>query len=80
VHLQPDLKSRGDDAAAEADGAQLRALAERKLPEVDALIAPARAMRAWLVTASGCNCETLDVCALFEDAAPPQLRVVHVAG
>jgi hypothetical protein len=23
-------------------------------------------MRAWLVTASGCDCETLDVCALFD--------------
>jgi hypothetical protein len=23
-------------------------------------------MRAWLVTAHGCDCETLDVCALFD--------------
>ena len=46
--------------------AQLRELAERKLPEVDELIARAQAMRAWLVTASDCDCETFDVCALFE--------------
>jgi MerR family redox-sensitive transcriptional activator SoxR len=45
---------------------QLRELAERKLPEVDELIARAQAMREWLVAASGCDCETLDVCALFE--------------
>jgi MerR family transcriptional regulator, redox-sensitive transcriptional activator SoxR len=50
---------------ADAGGPQLRALAERKLPEVDELIARAQAMRAWLMTASDCNCETLDVCALF---------------
>src|SRR6266498_3026275 len=37
-------------------GAQLRTLAQRKLPEVDELIARAQAMRAWLVTASGCDC------------------------
>lgn len=49
--------------------APLRELAERKLPEVDALIARAEAMRAWLVTAQGCNCETLDVCGLFDDGA-----------
>ena len=54
-----------------SDAAQLRALAERKLTEVDDLIARAQAMRAWLVTASGCRCETLDVCALFEDGDRP---------
>jgi DNA-binding transcriptional MerR regulator len=67
--------------------AQLRELARRKLPEVDALIARARAMRDWLSTASGCNCETLDVCALFEDEAKvpgaesgqDALRLTHVA-
>jgi MerR family transcriptional regulator, redox-sensitive transcriptional activator SoxR len=55
--------------------AQLRELAERKLPEVDELIARAQAVRAWLITASGCECETLDVCALFdaEAAARPEL-------
>ena len=47
--------------------AQIRELALRKLPEVDALIARAQAMRDWLQTATGCNCETLDVCGLFDE-------------
>jgi MerR family redox-sensitive transcriptional activator SoxR len=49
--------------------AQLRELAERKLPEVDELIARAQAVRAWLLTARGCECETLDVCGLFDAGA-----------
>jgi MerR family redox-sensitive transcriptional activator SoxR len=44
---------------------QVRALAARKLPEVDALIERAQAMRDWLSAADGCGCETLDACALF---------------
>jgi MerR family redox-sensitive transcriptional activator SoxR len=47
----------------------LRELAGRKLPEVEALIARAEAVRDWLVAASDCDCETLDVCALFADGA-----------
>lgn len=47
---------------------QLRALATRRLPEVDALIDHAQAMRAWLTAATSCRCETLDACALFADA------------
>jgi MerR family transcriptional regulator, redox-sensitive transcriptional activator SoxR len=39
----------------------LRELAARKLPEVEALIARAQAMRAWLLTATDCSCTTLDV-------------------
>ena len=54
---------------------QLRELALRKLPEVDALIQRAEAMREWLTVASGCECDTLDVCGLFEqgtlEAQPP---------
>jgi MerR family redox-sensitive transcriptional activator SoxR len=51
---------------------QLAALAERKLPEVEALIARAEAMRDWLEVARGCGCSSLDLCALFErrDGAP----------
>jgi MerR family transcriptional regulator, redox-sensitive transcriptional activator SoxR len=62
--------------------AQLRDLAERKLPEVDELISRAQAMRAWLLTASDCTCETLDVCGLFDadQSPPPQLRVTRVGG
>jgi len=44
---------------------QLRALAGRKLPEVDALIERTQAMRGWLIVASECKCDALDVCALF---------------
>ena len=49
--------------------AQIRELAARKLPDVEALIVRAQAMRDWLQTATGCNCETLDVCGLFDDEA-----------
>jgi DNA-binding transcriptional MerR regulator len=61
---------------------ELQALATRKLPEVNALIGRAEAMRDWLTTATGCNCDTLDVCALFE--AGPQapdrpLQVTQIA-
>src|SRR5436190_701225 len=44
----------------------MRELAARKLPDIDAFIARAQAMRAWLQVAAGCTCETLDDCALFE--------------
>jgi MerR family redox-sensitive transcriptional activator SoxR len=63
-----------DDArlllAAESDGLpaheQLRDLAQRRLPDVEALIERAQEMRDWLATATGCGCQTLDVCALFD--------------
>ncbi|HEY6694106.1 MAG TPA: MerR family transcriptional regulator [Solirubrobacteraceae bacterium] len=66
----------------------LRALAARKLPEVEALIARAEAMRAWLRTATDCSCTSLDACALFDpdgerdttSAGAERLRVTHVAG
>jgi MerR family redox-sensitive transcriptional activator SoxR len=46
----------------------LRELSARRLPEVEALIERAQAMRSWLVTATDCSCTSLDVCALFETA------------
>lgn len=51
----------------------LRELAQRKLPDVKALIERATAMQSWLATASGCGCPTLDVCDLFDPnvADPP---------
>jgi len=58
----------------------VRDLAQRKLPDVDALIARAQEMRAWLLAATDCSCTSLDVCALFEPAprtAPP-LQVTRV--
>lgn len=48
---------------------ELRALAVRKLPEVDALIEHAETMRGWLNAASKCDCLTLDVCVLFSEEA-----------
>jgi MerR family redox-sensitive transcriptional activator SoxR len=54
-------------------GDRIRALADRKLPDVDALIERAQAVRRWLEVASACNCDSVDVCALFVDPAlaPP---------
>lgn len=47
---------------------QLRTLAERKLPDVEALIERAQEMRGWLSIATACECESLDSCALFDPA------------
>jgi MerR family transcriptional regulator, redox-sensitive transcriptional activator SoxR len=64
------LLDAGD--AGEPAHRQLQDLARRKLPEVDELIARAERVRGWLQTATGCGCNTLDVCALFaqEDRLP----------
>lgn len=61
---------------------QLQDIATKKLPEVEALIARAEAMRDWLRTAQGCGCETIDECGLFDlEAAAPasdtQLTVIR---
>lgn len=48
---------------------QLRVLVARKLPEVDALIEHAEAMRAWLTAARECGCESFDACGLFSPRA-----------
>lgn len=53
---------------AERDGglaASMRALSERKLPEVEAEIKRAEAVREWLHVASDCGCGTPEECALF---------------
>lgn len=44
---------------------QLRALAARRLPQVDAEIERAQARRGWLAAADACTCRSLDDCALF---------------
>jgi MerR family transcriptional regulator, redox-sensitive transcriptional activator SoxR len=56
----------------------LRELAARKLPELDALIARAQAMRAWMLTATDCSCRTLDVCALFDSTNAPSADALHI--
>jgi MerR family transcriptional regulator, redox-sensitive transcriptional activator SoxR len=48
---------------------KLQALAAQKLPEVEALIERAEAMRSWLTLESTCGCESLDRCGLFATAA-----------
>jgi MerR family redox-sensitive transcriptional activator SoxR len=52
--------------AGEPSHPRLRALAEGKLPEVEALIARAEAMREWLLMARECSCTSLELCGLFE--------------
>jgi MerR family redox-sensitive transcriptional activator SoxR len=55
---------RTDDGTAHG---RLRRLAERKLPDIDELIQRATAVRRWLEMTSACECESLDVCSLFDD-------------
>lgn len=45
----------------------IRALADEKLPQIDALIARARAVKQWLRVAQSCDCASVDVCELFVD-------------
>jgi len=77
------LFAAGTDRAPAAE--QLRALAEDKLPEMQALVRRAQAMAEWLHTATGCGCEDLDACKLFEREQLPggispaeSLRLHHV--
>jgi MerR family transcriptional regulator, redox-sensitive transcriptional activator SoxR len=60
VRILLDSADRGEPAHQE-----LRALAERKLPEVDALIEQAQRVRQWLDTATRCGCDSLEDCQLF---------------
>jgi MerR family transcriptional regulator, redox-sensitive transcriptional activator SoxR len=50
---------------------ELRDIAARKLPDIEALIDRAQRVRAWLQTATGCGCQTIDECALFDSPALP---------
>jgi len=52
----------------------VRELAERKLPDIEALISRAQEMRTWMLAATDCSCTSLDVCALF-DASNERARV-----
>jgi MerR family redox-sensitive transcriptional activator SoxR len=55
----------GDQAAIE----RLREVAERKLPEITALIERSQIVRGWLECAARCECPSLDECPLFDDPA-----------
>ncbi len=46
---------------------RLRELAQRKLPDVEALIERTESMKRWLELASTCGCSTLEACALFQN-------------
>jgi DNA-binding transcriptional MerR regulator len=48
-------------------GRHIRRLAGDKLPQIDALIARAHAVRRWLEVARSCDCASVDVCELFVD-------------
>jgi MerR family transcriptional regulator, redox-sensitive transcriptional activator SoxR len=62
--------------------APMRALSARKLPEIEALIERAEAMRGWLAAASECTCPTPAECALFpaegDGQAPEAALTVHL--
>jgi MerR family transcriptional regulator, redox-sensitive transcriptional activator SoxR len=63
-------------------GERIRDLADRKLPDIEALIARAQAVKRWLETARECDCATVDVCGLFVDptlAPPPSDFKLRVA-
>ena len=62
------LEAAGDDGAATD---RLREVAERKLPELAALIERAEVVRGWLEDAARCVCPTLDDCPLFDPARLP---------
>ena len=55
--------SNGDGGVSE----RLRAIAHRKLPEVQALIERAQLVRQWLEAAADCRCPTLEECPLFDE-------------
>jgi MerR family transcriptional regulator, redox-sensitive transcriptional activator SoxR len=68
-----------------AAGDGLRALADRRLPDIEALIERAQAVKRWLEIARSCECDTVDVCALFVDPAmqPPPSDIelsIHKVG
>ena len=60
------LAAAPDDTAAIE---RLREVAERKLPEITALIERSQMVRDWLECAARCECPSLDQCALFDDPA-----------
>ena len=42
-------------------------MADRKLPEITALIERSQIVRGWLESAARCECPSLDECPLFDD-------------
>jgi len=50
---------------------RLRVMAERKLPEIAALIERAELVRGWLECAARCECPNLSECPLFDEPSLP---------
>jgi MerR family redox-sensitive transcriptional activator SoxR len=48
---------------------RMRSIAERKLPEIEALIARAELVWSWLRAAAECQCPSLEECPLFHDSS-----------
>lgn len=75
-----DLVEHGNDPMSD----RLRELADRRLPEIDALIERAQRVRTWLSAAQRCGCDAIDDCRLFDDAmaapAGPVKLNLHRAG
>jgi MerR family redox-sensitive transcriptional activator SoxR len=76
-----ELLEHGNDPMSD----RLRELADRRLPDIDALIERAQRVRSWLQTAQSCGCQAIDDCRLFDDtavppAAPVKMRVHRVGG
>jgi DNA-binding transcriptional MerR regulator len=65
-----DLLGSRDQPAHE----RLRQLAILKLPELDDLIARASSVRRLLRMCSTCDCESIDVCRMFDERALPRRR------
>src|ERR1700759_5302030 len=66
-----DLLGSRDEPAHE----RLRELALLKLPELDDLIARATSVRRLLKMCSRCDCESIDVCRMFDERVLPRQRL-----
>ena len=61
-----------------SDSFDMRGLARRKLPEVQAELRRARERKRWLDAASECDCASPEQCALFDGDTP--IEIIHVDG
>jgi MerR family redox-sensitive transcriptional activator SoxR len=61
-----------------SDDFDMRALSQRKLPEVQEQLKRTREMKRWLDAAQDCDCGSPDECALFDGET--ELKLVHVQG
>jgi len=81
LHEIRELVEHGNHPLSE----RLRELADRRLPEIDALIERPERVRQWLQAARSGGCQAIDDCRLFDDhpalrSDPVELRVPAVGG